>query len=472
MESYKLYAAGQFIDSKLSYQVVNPYNKQVFAKVCLANEEILEQAILAGLSAEKPMAELPVFKRAEILKHLSKGLIDNRMEFARLIVMETAKPLRYALGEVDRAAQTYSIAAEEAKRIQGELIRLDWTPAGKNKEGSVRRFPIGLVAGISPFNFPLNLTAHKLAPAIAAGNPIIIKPATQTPVSMLRLAEFIHDSDLPKGAVALLPMSRDLGNNLVRDQRIKLLSFTGSPAVGWALKAQSGKKKVLLELGGNAGVYISHSANVEDAASRCVSGGFAFSGQVCIHVQRIYIHREVFEKFAEVFVRLTRMLKEGDPMDPATEIAPLIDESNAIRVNEWVEEAKESGAKVICGGIRTGNYYPPTVLTQTSNRMKVCSMEVFGPVVTLQPVEGVSEAIDLINDSRYGLQAGIFTDSLSEVEQAYNLLQVGGVIVNDIPTFRVDHMPYGGVKDSGLGREGLKYAIDEMTEPKLLVKSM
>ncbi len=470
MNPYKIYAAGQFVDSEILLDVINPTNNQVFAKVFIATSELLEKAILAGLEAEKAMREMPVYQRASILKNLAKGLHDRRDEFARLISLETAKPLKYALGEVDRTIQTYLIASEECKRISGEYMRLDWTPGGEGKEAWLRRFPIGLIAGISPFNFPLNLTAHKIAPAIASGNPIILKPASKTPISILRFAELIDQTDLPRGSVSILPLSRESGDQLVTDKRIKLLSFTGSPEVGWAMKARSGKKKVLLELGGNAGVYVGKSANISHAITRCVMGGFSFSGQVCIHVQRIYVAKSVFSDFVSRFIEEIKKLNHGDPLDPGTDIGSMIDDSNAKRVDDWVNESLKQGANILCGGKREGNYYPPTVLTNTRNEMKVCAREIFGPVVTVESVEDLSSAIGLINETPYGLQAGVFTNEITEMNLAFNELEVGGVIINDVPTFRVDHMPYGGVKDSGMGREGVKYAIEEMTEPKLLVK--
>lgn len=472
MNPYKLYAAGKFIQTNLQNDIVNPYNNQVVAKVSLADAECLEKAILAGLAVEDFLRDWPLYERSRVLHSVADGLQARREEFARLIVAESAKPLRYALGETDRAIQTYRIAAEECRRPANEYLALDWTPAGKGREGLVRRFPLGLIAGISPFNFPLNLTAHKIAPAMAAGNPIILKPSSQTPLSVLKLAGLIHESGYPEGALSVLPMDRQLGDRLITDERIKMISFTGSPEVGWNIKARAGKKKVILELGGNAGVYVAESADPEDAVQKCLVGSFAYSGQVCIHVQRIFVHQSLFTDFATRFAELVAAIREGDPMNPETDIAPMIDEANAIRVEQWVQEAVDHGAGLLAGGERKGNYYPPTVLTKTHDRMKVCSMEVFGPVVTLEPVHDLRDAVARINDSRYGLQAGIFTDSLSDMQYAFRHLRVGGVIVNDVPTFRVDHMPYGGVKDSGLGREGVRYAIEEMTEPRLLVKPL
>jgi len=329
-----------------------------------------------------------------------------------------------------------------------------------------------LVAGIAPFNFPINLAVHKIAPAIAAGCPIILKPASSTPLSTLEFAKIVDKTSLPKGALSILPMVRQAGNQLVTDERFKLLTFTGSPEVGWKMKNDAGKKKVILELGGNAGVIVTKTADIDAAVAKCVVGGFAYSGQVCIHAQRMYIHAEIFEKFTQKFAETVKLLKHGNPLDMQTDISAMIDENNAIRVEEWVNEAVNSGAKLICGGNRKGAFYPPTVLTETHKDMKVCALEVFGPVVTLEPYYNFNDAIEFINDSRYGLQAGVFTNEIDEMNVAFSQLEVGGVIINDVPTFRVDHAPYGGIKDSGLGREGVKYAIQDMMEAKILIKPM
>jgi len=396
---------------------------------------------------------------------------DRRENLAKLICLESAKPIRYALGEVDRAIQTFIVAAEESKRLPKEYMDLDWTLAGDKKEGIVKYFPVGLVAGISPFNFPMNLAIHKIAPAIASGCPIILKPSSSTPLSTLKLAEVIDQTDLPKGAVSILPMNRKTGNLLVTDERFKLLTFTGSPDVGWKMKKDAGKKKVVLELGGNAGVIVSETSDFEETVKKCVVGGFAYSGQVCIHAQRIYVQESIYKNFADKFVTEVNQLRLGDPMGENTDISVMIDEPNAIRVEEWVNEAIKEGAKLLTGGNRKGAYYTPTVLSQTHNQMKVCALEIFGPVVTLEPYRFFDDAINSVNESKYGLQVGVFTNNIDEMNAAFQNLKVGGVIVNDVPTFRVDHMPYGGIKDSGLGREGVKYSIFDMLEPKILVKN-
>jgi glyceraldehyde-3-phosphate dehydrogenase (NADP+) len=327
------------------------------------------------------------------------------------------------------------------------------------------------MAGIAPFNFPMNLAVHKIAPALAAGNPVILKPARSTPLSVLELARIIDETDLPKGAVSFLVTDREAGNMLVTDERFKMLSFTGSPDVGWEMKNKAGRKKVVLELGGNAGVIVTPSADMSKAVDKILTGGFAYSGQVCIHVQRAYIHHSVFSEFSRRLVDKVQKLKIGDPLDKDTDFSVMIDMENAGRVEAWIGEAVASGARVLCGGQRNGGMVYPTVLTGTKGEMKVCACEIFGPVVNVEPYDSFEDAVAEVNNSRYGLQAGVFTNQIDEMNHAFENLKVGGVIINDVPTFRVDHMPYGGIKDSGFGREGVKYAIMEMMEPKLLVKN-
>jgi len=472
MKKYKIYAAGQFVETTGSIEIRRPYDGKVFATTGIADEKILDQCIDQAVEAFHQMRHMPVHERSRILGGIADGMMAKRQLLAEVLCQEAGKPLKYAFGEVDRAIQTVKVAAEESKRIPGEYLRLDWTPAGQGKEGWVKYFPVGVVGGISPFNFPINLSVHKIAPALAAGNSIILKPASQTPATVLELAEIIDSTGLPKGALSILPMDRNTGNHLATDERISLLSFTGSPEVGWKLKSQAGRKKVVLELGGNAGVLVGETADMDLAAAKCLVGGFSYSGQVCIHVQRIFVHRSGFREFADKFVALTKGLKSGDPMDPLTDISGMIDESNALRVEEWVREAVDGGATILTGGKRHDSYFEPTVITGTQNRMKVCSLEVFGPVVTLEAVDSFEEGIRMINDSSYGLQAGVFTNNLKEMDRAFDELVVGGVIINDVPTFRVDHMPYGGVKNSGLGREGVKYAMLDMMEPRILVKNI
>jgi len=470
MKIYKIYAGGEFVESEILLNVSNPYTSEVFAQTYLADKKILEKSISAAESAFPLMKKLASYEKYAILMQIAEDMKLERNYLASILAMEAAKPLKYALGEIDRAVQTLIVAAEEAKRIEGEYVSIDWTPAGKGKEGWVKYFPIGLIAGIAPFNFPINLAIHKIAPAIACSCPIILKPASSTPLSTLEFAKIVDKTPLPKGALSILPMDRIAGNQLVTDERFKLLTFTGSPEVGWKMKENAFKKKVVLELGGNAGVIVSKSADIDLAVAKCVIGGFAYSGQVCIHAQRIYVHHYLFNDFVQKFSKAVENLIVGDPTNPKTDISSMIDEKNAIRVEEWVNEAVANGAKIICGGKRNASFYEPTVLTDTHKEMKVCAMEIFGPVVTLESFDDFNLALDYINDSRYGLQAGVFTNSINEMNLAFENLEVGGVIINDVPTFRVDHAPYGGIKDSGLGREGIKYAMHDMLEPKILIK--
>ncbi len=471
MNEFKIFVGGEFLTTDRPLKVTNPYNGEIIGHTYMGSSNELEKAIHQAQAVQKPMRDSPSFARYEALMKIAGLIREERDEFARLLCLESAKPIRYALSEVDRAIQTFIVAAEEAKRLPKEYIDLDWTQAGTGKEGLVKYFPIGLVAGISPFNFPLNLAAHKIAPAIASGCPIILKPSSTTPLSTLKLAQTISKTDLPKGAISVLPMDRETGNLLVTDQRFKLLTFTGSPEVGWKMKQDAGKKKIVLELGGNAAVIVTESAEIDQAAAKCVIGGFSYSGQVCIHAQRIYVQKEIFKVFSDKFIHAVKSLRVGDPLDSITDISAMIDETNAIRVEKWVNEAINEGASVLTGGLRKGTFYPPTVLTGTKSEMKVCALEVFGPVVTLEPYTSFKEVISLVNEGKFGLQAGVFTNDLKQVNQAFDQLEVGGVIINDVPTFRVDHMPYGGIKDSGFGREGVKYAIMEMMEPKILVKN-
>jgi glyceraldehyde-3-phosphate dehydrogenase (NADP+) len=470
MEIYKIYAGGEFIATENKLNICNPFNGEVFAQTYLADKAVLEKSIKAAEKALPIMKQLPSYKKYSILMEIAAVMKSNERHLAEVLAMEACKPMKYAIGEIARAIQTIIVAAEEAKRLPGEYLSMDWTVAGKGKEGWVKYFPIGIVAGIAPFNFPINLAMHKIAPAIAAGCPVILKPASSTPLSTLEFAKIVDKTSLPKGALSILPMDRQAGNQLVTDERFKLLSFTGSPEVGWKMKADAGKKKVVLELGGNAGVIVSKTADIELAVAKSVMGGFAYSGQVCIHAQRIYVQADIFEMFSEKFAAAVKMLKVGSPLDEHTDISAMIDENNAKRLEEWVNDAINSGAKVICGGDRKGTYYPPTILTDTHKDMKVCALEVFGPVVCLEAYIHFQDAIDAINDSSYGLQAGVFTNAIDEMNLAFSQLEVGGVIINDVPTFRVDHAPYGGIKDSGLGREGVKYAIHDMMEAKILIK--
>ena len=450
--------------------VRNPYDNSTVARVPLAGEEAFDKAADAAVAAAPAMARMPAYERAALLMRVSARIIAGRDAIGRTLAAEAGKPLKDALTETDRAAMTFQVAAEEARRLSGELIPLDLAAHGTGRIGIVRRFPIGPIAAISPFNFPLNLSAHKLAPAIAAGNPIVLKPASQTPLSAITLGKLLDEEGAPEGAVSVLAMSREVGDKLVTDPRFKLLTFTGSSPVGWAMKARAGRKKVILELGGNAGVIVQDDADVAFAAKRVAVGGFTFAGQSCISVQRVYVHDRVFDAFAAELVRIVEALKVGDPLDPQTDIGPMIEEGEAARIHEWVREAQTAGARVLTGGKRLGGaMFAPTVMTDVPSDAKLCAEEVFAPLVGLWRFSKFDDALAEVNRSRFGLQAGVFTRDLAGAFLAYDALEVGGVIINDVPTWRIDHMPYGGVKDSGLGREGPRYTIEEMTEPKLMV---
>ena len=460
---------GQWRQGNNAVPVHDPFTGKVLAEVSQASEADADAAVLSTVEAAKPMGALPGHVRYHLLQRIAGSLYDRREEIARLITSEAGKPIGDARREVSRAVQTFTVAAEEAKRIGGDVVPLDWTPGTDSHFGILRRFPIGPILGITPFNFPLNLVAHKVAPALAAGNSILIKPAPQTPLTALLLGEVALDAGLPPGGLNVLPCDNQVAEQLVIDPRFKLLSFTGSAAVGWRLKEKCGKKKVVLELGGNAGVIVEPDADLDFAAQRCATGGFGYAGQTCISVQRILVHHSVVDLFTTKLLLQVARLKGGDPTDDGTVVGPLIDGKAADRVQAWIEEAVSQGARVLLGGKRMGSVVEATVLSNVTQTMKVSCQEVFGPVVTVTPYRRLEEAIESLNASDYGLQAGVFTQDVNKVFHAFRHLEVGAVLANEIPTFRADHMPYGGVKDSGLGREGVKAAIEEMTEPRFLV---
>src|SRR5215210_679187 len=444
-----------------------PYDGSLVAVIHRAGPAEIEDAIARADRAFQTTRKLPSWRRAEILEAISAAITEQRDDFARMIALEAGKPIRTARGEADRAAFTFKVAAEESKRIYGEIVPLDWLPGNDGRFAHVRRVPLGPIAGITPFNFPLNLVAHKVAPALAAGNPIVLRPASQTPVSALKLAETVLEAGWPEDAFAVVPSTTADAALLVEDDWIKLLSFTGSPAVGWSLKPRAGRKRVTLELGGNAAVVVHADADGGYAAERVAWGATVQSGQTCISVQRVY-HHESLAEFGDEVVRRFGELTVGDPLDEETDVGPLIDSDAAERVEEWVREAIRGGAQVLAGGERDGNVWQPTILTNLREDMRVSCDEVFAPVVGLYEYRDVSEAIAAAGSSAFGLQAGLFTNDVRVIDQAFDEIDVGGLIVNDVPTFRVDHMPYGGVKGSGTGREGLRYGIEEMTELKLL----
>jgi glyceraldehyde-3-phosphate dehydrogenase (NADP+) len=451
-----------------TYEVESPYDGSRVGAVHRAGPDEVEAAIAAAVAAFEETRHLPVWRRSEILVAVADGIAARRDELARTIAREAGKPIRAARVEAERAAFTFRVAAEEARRIYGEIVPLDWLPGNDGRVAHVQRVPLGPVAGISPFNFPLNLVAHKVAPALAAGDPIVLRPASQTPLSALALGELVRAAGWPEGGMAVVPCSTDTARPLVEDDRIKLLTFTGSPAVGWALKERAGRKRVTLELGGNAAVIVNDDADVEYAAERVAWGGFGYAGQTCISVQRVYVHDAVYDRFAAELVRRAGQLVVGDPLDDATDVGPLIDAAAAERVEEWVAEAVDAGARVLAGGTRDGSLWQPTVLAGVRDDLRASCDELFAPVVNLERFTDVHEAIAAAGRSEFGLQAGIFTNDMRVVDEAFDRIEVGGLMVNDVSTYRIDHMPYGGVKSSGFGREGLRYAIEEMTELKLL----
>jgi acyl-CoA reductase-like NAD-dependent aldehyde dehydrogenase len=463
---------GQRIEDGATAEIKSPYDGSRVGVVTLAGPQQIEQAIESSVRAFKAAKEMPTFARQNVLRSISAKIAERREQFARTMALEAGKPIKTARAEVDRAIFTFSMAADEAGRIGGEFLPLDLQEFTAGRWGIVRRFPVGPIAAITPFNFPLNLVAHKVAPAIASGCTVVLKPAPQTPLTALMLAEVVQGSGWPAGGLNVIPTTNEDAALIVSDDRLKMLSFTGSSAVGWKLKATAGKKKVTLELGGNAAAVVHSDADLDFAAERCAVAGFSYSGQSCISVQRILVHKSIFDVFLQKFAERAKRLKSGDPLDESTDIGPLIRESDAERAVKWVQEAVAAGARLIIGGGRKGPVVEPTILTDTRAEMKVNCAEVFAPVKTVEPYEDFGAALARVNQSPYGLQAGLFTNDARLIFRAYEELEVGGLIVGDVPTFRIDHMPYGGVKDSGLGREGLRYAIEEMTEPRLLAMNL
>jgi acyl-CoA reductase-like NAD-dependent aldehyde dehydrogenase len=458
---------GREVATGETYEVRSPYDEALVAVVHRAGPREIEAAIAGATRAFETTRKLPSWRRSEILAGIADRIDAAKEDFARTIALEAGKPIKTARVEAERAAFTFRVASEETKRIYGEIVPLDWIPGNDGRVGHVRRIPLGPVAGISPFNFPINLVSHKVAPALAAGNPIVVRPASQTPISALKLAQIVLEAGWPEDGIAVVPSTTADASPLIEDERIKLLTFTGSPAVGWGLKNRAGMKRVTLELGGNAAVVVAADADAAYAAERIVWGGTTNSGQTCISVQRVY-YDESLEGFEDDLVRRFEQLVVGDPLDEATDVGPLISLGDAERVEEWLREAVDGGARILTGGERDGSLFQPTVITGADERMKVTCEEVFAPVIGVYSFGDTLEGLDRAGASDFGLQAGLFTNDMRVVDAAFDRIEVGGLIVNDVATFRVDHMPYGGVKRSGFGREGLRYAIEEMTELKLL----
>lgn len=468
-KTHKLFINGAWVDTGRYEPVVEAYTQASLGRVCVAGETALEAAIQA---AERAFAKYRRTSRADrhkLLQAIHARLEARRAEFAEAIARDAGKPLAQALGEVDRALVTFELAAHETFRMGGETVPIDIQDRTRGYHCLVERFPIGPVAGITPFNFPLNLLAHKLAPALAVGSAIVVKVPPQAPVAALMLGEVLEAAGAPAGVYNALHMPIDTAEKMVRDPRFKLLSFTGSAAVGWHLKAIAGKKRVLLELGGNAGVLVHEDADLDTAADKIVFGSFAYAGQVCIKVQRCFVHRPVYDAFVEKLVARAKAAKAGDPLAEGTLAGPIVDRKTYDRITSWIDEATAAGAKLLCGGKGTFPVVLPTILETGDKRLKVVSQEIFGPVTVVAPYDTWADGLALLNEGPYGLQAGVFTRDLYRARQAFEELEVGGVVVNDVPTIRVDSYPYGGVKDSGLGREGVRYAMEEMTELKALV---
>ncbi|MBL7067317.1 MAG: aldehyde dehydrogenase family protein [Candidatus Marinimicrobia bacterium] len=469
MKIYQIFLNGQFCKRAVLRDIVQPYNGKPFAKVYFGNEEILEEAIDGAEKAFKTMKSTPSHVISDILRKVSQKLKARSEEFAKMLALEAGKPIKTARGEVSRTVHTMMLGAEECLRIAGEVIPMDQKPYGEGRFGTVKRFPLGVIGAITPFNFPLNLVAHKLAPAFAAKNTVVLKPASQTPISALLLAELFMEAGLPEGALQVIPAKGSTGEILARDPRVKMLTFTGSPAIGWHLKELAFRKKVALELGGNAGVIVHSDVDIDTAVNSIANAGFLYAGQSCISVQRVFIHQSIYNNVVEGLVKMAESFKLGDPLDESSDIGSMISEDEAKRVESWVAEAVSEGAGILTGGKRKGSVYHPTVIEGSKAEMKVNCLEVFAPVITVTPYKDFEEAVKAVDNSKYGLQAGVFTKDIDRIRYAFENIEVGGVIIGDVPTYRIDHMPYGGVKESGNAREGVRYAIEEMTEPRLMV---
>ncbi|MEN8258281.1 MAG: aldehyde dehydrogenase family protein [Thermodesulfobacteriota bacterium] len=466
---YPYYLANKAVFANEDLEVTDKFSGEVVYKVAMADEDAIDQAIAKAVEAEKAMAAMPSWRRQEILTHCVQRFEERAEELAQALCVEAGKPINDSRGEVTRLIETFKIAAEEAVRFGGEYMPLDRSPRTTGYTSTTKRVPVGACSFISPFNFPLNLAAHKVAPAIAAGCPFVLKPASLTPIGALIIGEALAECDLPEGAFSILPCRRDGARLFTEDDRLKLLSFTGSPQVGWALKAKAGKKKVVLELGGNAACLVDEDTDIDDAVKRIIIGAFYQSGQSCIGVQRLLVHEKIYDVFRDKLVSATQKLQMGDPREEKTFIGPMISEKEAIRLEKWITSALDKGGTLLCGGKRDGALLEATLLENVAKDENICRLEAFGPVAVLAPFSDYKEALAEINNSIFGLQAGIFTRDLYKAQLAWDSLDVGGVVIGDIPSWRADQMPYGGVKDSGLGREGIRYAMEDMSEIRLLV---
>ena len=467
--SYPFYLANKPESPNSDLEVTDKYTGEVATRVAMASAEDIERGIEAAVKATEPMREMAPYERQAILYHCVQRFQERFDELADALCVEAGKPIKDARGEVSRLIDTFRIAAEESVRIEGEVLNLEISARAHGYRGMTQRVPIGPCSFISPFNFPLNLAAHKVAPALAVGCPFVLKPASRTPIGAILIGEVLAETNLPEGAFSILPCHRDGADLFTTDERLKLLSFTGSPGVGWDLKARAGKKPVILELGGNAACIVDEDTDLDDAVARLIIGAFYQSGQSCIGVQRILVHENIYDALKEKLVGATKKLVAGNPKDENTFIGPMISESEATRLHSWINEAVDAGGKLLCGGKREGAMLEATLLEDVPPSTNVCTEEAFGPVAVLSRFSKFDDALDAVNDSKFGLQAGIFTRDWYKIQKAWDTLDVGGVVIGDVPSWRVDNMPYGGVKDSGLGREGIRYAIADMTEERLLV---
>jgi len=467
--TYPLLLAGELRTTDSGWDIRSPWSGDVVGRASVGGPAEIATAIDSAACTASAAAALPSHARAATLDRIAGGLVERREELARLLAAEAGKPLAAARTELERTIFVFRQGSEEAKRIRGEVLPLDLMPHGEKRWGLTRRFPLAPISAITPFNFPLLLAAHKLAPAIACGASMILKPPPQDPLSTLALAEIVQAAGYPAGALSIVPCSNEDASPLLDDPRIRMVSFTGSARVGWMIRERAAKKRVVLELGGNAAAIIEPDADLDHAVKRCIFGGYTYSGQSCISVQRILVHEQVYDAFLDRYLGAVRALRTGDPLAEGTDVGPMIDEANAVRAVSWLEEAKAEGARVPVGGTRRGAVVEPAVVLDSTSEMKVNREEIFAPVTTVRSYGSFTDALAIANDSPYGLQSGVFTHDIRRIWQAFETLEAGGIIVNDVSGFRVDHMPYGGVKQSGSGREGVRYAIEEMTEVRLLV---
>jgi len=468
-ENYPYYLANKPVSANTDLVVTNKFTGEVATHVALADPAAIEAGIAAADAATHAMRNMPAYARQDVLMHCVDRFTERHEELSKALCIEAGKPIKDARGEVTRLIDTFRIAAEEAVRIYGEVMPLDISPRAEGYHGQWKRVPIGACSFISPFNFPLNLAAHKVAPALAVGCPFILKPASMTPIGALIIGEVLAETDLPVGAFSILPARRDGADLFTVDERLKLLSFTGSPGVGWDLKKKAGKKPVVLELGGNAAVIVDEDADLEDAVERIIFGAFYQSGQSCIGVQRIMIHDAVYDQLRDLLVTKTKALIMGDPLNEDTFIGPMISEKEANRLDNWIQSAVSAGGTLLCGGKRDGSMLEATLLENVPDDQDLVCEEAFGPAAVLSRFSNFDDALEAVNSSQFGLQAGVFTRDIHKAHKAWDELDVGGVVIGDVPSWRVDHMPYGGVKESGLGREGIKFAIEDMTEVRMMV---